>query len=320
MLSRRILRIKVMQALYAYLQQEDGRMDVAERRMLKEIDGIYDLYIYQLDFLSEIHDFAAEMMEIGKNKFFPSEEEKNPNTRFISNALIKLIRENHTYLRRREELKINWAEHKELIRKIYNELRKSELYNEYLSSPEKGIDADVRFYTSFYHEFLAEDALLQNIYEEIHLEWVNDYDIVSLMMIRTFELIRQQGGKFDTLPSLFDSPEGNDEKEEKRFVTDLFRKTIIHKDKFDQLITEKVENWEPDRIAMMDMILLRMALCEFMMFEGIPVKVTINEYIELSKMYSSPKSKIFVNGMLDKMLISLKEKGEIKKSGRGLIG
>jgi transcription antitermination protein NusB len=309
-----------MQALYAYLQQEDGRMDVSERRMLKEIDGIYDLYIYQLDFLVEIHDFAAEMMEIGKNKYFPTEEEKNPNTRFISSKLITLIRENHTYQKRREELKINWADHKELLRKIFNELRKSDLYIEYLASADNSIEADFRFYTNFYHEFLAENSVLQNIYEEMHLEWVNDYDIVSLMMVRTFEMIRQQGEKFNTLPSLFDSPEGNDEKEEKRFVTDLFRKTIIHKDKFDQLITEKVENWEPDRIAMMDMILLRMALCEFLMFEGIPVKVTINEYIELSKMYSSPKSKIFVNGMLDKMLISLREKGEIKKSGRGLIG
>jgi transcription antitermination protein NusB len=320
MISRRVLRIKVMQALYAFFQNNNERVDLAEKNLLKNIRAIYDLYIHQLSFLIEIVDFARESIEIQRNKFIPSEAEKNPNTRFVDNSILQRIEKNPDYINKRDNLKINWADQRDMIRRVFLAIKETVAYQEYMNAPKNNADADQKILETIVDNFLADNDELQQYFESLNIFWADDFDIGCFMVIKTLKYINTSSNEFVFLPKLFGSANDDDEKEELKFISDLFCKTIIHQDEFDDMIEGKVDNWEIDRIAMMDSLLLKMAVCEFLEFPTIPTKVTINEYIEISKMYSTPKSKIFINGILDKLLFDLKEKKKINKKGRGLIG
>ena len=320
MISRRVLRIKAMQALYSFFQSESERPDIAEKNMIKDVNAIYELYIHHLSFVLEIVDFARESIEISRNKYFPSEEEKNPNTRLVDSQLVRILENNSVYLQRRELFHVNWADQKELIRKIYLQMKESEFYNEFLGS-EPTLRSDMEFFSTLYTELIGSNEVLLQEFEERNVFWADDDDIIHFMIHKTFKNIAAEGDKYAFPRGLFDDGHhhGNED-EELKFVRDLFRKTIVHAEEYDRMIENKAENWEIDRIAMMDLLLIKMALCEFMEFPSIPTKVTINEYIEISKYYSTPKSKVFINGLLDKLLFDLSEQKKIHKSGRGLIG
>jgi N utilization substance protein B len=319
MISRRVLRIKVMQALYAFLQNENERVDLAEKNLLKNIWGIYDLYIHQLSFLIEIVDFARETIEIQRKKFIPTEAEKNPNTRFVDNIIISRLENNPDFLRKRENLKINWADQKDMIRRAYLAIRDTAAYEDYMNSTQNDADADHKILEYIVDNFMADNDELQQYFEGLNIFWADDFDIGCFMVIKTLKYVKT-ASEIEFLPKLFGEGSTDDEQEEIIFIRDLFCKTIMRKDDYDDMIEGKVDNWEIDRIAMMDSLLLKMAICEFLEFPTIPTKVTINEYIEVSKMYSTPKSKLFINGILDKLLFDLKEKKKIHKKGRGLIG
>ena len=321
MLSRRVLRIKVMQALYAFYQSEGDRIDKAEKLMMQNTDKIYDLFIYQLSALVEIAEIARKTIETGKQKYFPTDEEKSPNTKFVNNRVLVNIENNTTYRRYFEGLRINWSEEQDLFRKLFNQVRESDEYKEYMASAKDNFEEDRRFVVTLYRDFLAECPELQQLYEEKNIYWVDDYDIVSYMIIKTLNGLSAKMDAHTPLPDLFLKPgeSEEDELEDREFMLNLFRKTIIRTDEYDQLIADKAEHWEIERIALMDTILLRMALCELISFPSIPVKVTLNEYIEISKIYSSAKSKVFINGLLDKLIVELKEAKKIKKTGRGLM-
>lgn len=320
MLNRRVLRIKVMQALYAFFQSDNDRVDVAVRNLQKNIYGIYNLYIYQMSFLIEIVDFARETIEIKKNKYFPTEEEANPNTRFVNNSIILKIENSPDFKRKHEELKINWADQEVLIRKTYQQITEADFFQAYMKNQEDSSDNDFRVLEQIVDTFIAENEALQQYFEDINVFWADDFDVACFMLVKSLKYLKNSTEKNPFLPTLFGNQQGDDEKEEIKFLTDLFSKTVIHRDEFDDLIEARVDNWEIDRIALMDSLLIKMALAEFTEFPTIPTKVTINEYIEISKMYSTPKSKIFINGLLDKLLFELTEKKKIKKTGRGLIG
>ena len=319
MVNRRVLRIKVMQALYAFFQHQDERIDVAEQKLIKNIFAIYDLYIYQLSFLIEIIDYALESIEKSKNKHFPTEAEKHPNTRFIDNRIIYLIENNPDYISKRNHLKINWADQKDLIRRTFLKIKEDESYLAYMDSPENTINTDEAMLEHIIDVYLAENEELQQYYEDLNVYWADDFDISCFMLIKTVKFLKNSPGEFVFLPKLFHNLK-DDSTEEITFIRDLFCKTIIHYDYYDDLIESKLDNWEDDRIAPLDSLILKMALCEFLEFPTIPTKVTINEYIEISKLYSTPKSKIFINGIIDKLLFDLTEKKKIQKKGRGLIG
>jgi transcription antitermination protein NusB len=320
MISRRVLRIKVMQALYAFFQNGNERVDLAEKNLLKNVHGIYNLYIHQLSFLVEIVEFARETIEIQRNKFIPTEAEKNPNTRFVNNSIIRSIENNPDYLRQRDQLKINWAEQKDMIRRVFIALKESDAYEDYMNATNTDAEADQRILEYIVDNLMVENEELQQYFEGMNVFWSDDFDIGCFMLIKTLKHVKNASDKIVPLPKLFGEGNEDDEKEELNFIRDLFCKTIIHRDDFDDMIEGKVDNWEIDRIAMMDSLLLKMAITEFIDFPTIPTKVTINEYLEISKMYSTPKSKIFINGILDKLLFDLKEKNKIHKKGRGLIG
>jgi len=309
-----------MQAIYAFFQSDNDRMDLAVKNLHKNVYGIYDLYIYQLSFLIEIIDFARETIEIQKNKYFPTQEEAHPNTRFVDNIIISKIENSPDYKRKHEELHINWADQEVLIRKTYQQVKESPFFVAYMNDKQSSVEKDFKVLEEIVDTFFAENDALQQYFEDINVYWADDYDIACYMVTKTLKYLKTADEKNPFLPKLFGNLQNDDEKEELKFITNLFSKTIIHRSEFDDLIEAKVDNWELERIALMDSLLIKMAICEFIDFPTIPTKVTINEYIEISKMYSTPKSKIFINGLLDKLLFDLTEKKMIKKTGRGLIG
>lgn len=321
MLSRRHLRVKVLQALYAFFQSGGNDLAVGEKQLLKSTDKLYELYIYQISFLIRLSDFVRNRIEDAKKKFYPTDEDLHPNTRLIENRILDQIYNNKDYRRWSDKLKINWADEDHLFQKLYLELKKGDEYNAMVHSGMTSYNDDKELLLLIVSNYLSEYELLRNFYEDKSIFWADeDYDISLLMLIKTFSHYKQSWEADKSLPPLFKTDEDDDgEDEDRKYMLKLFRYTILRSDEIAKLIEEQADNWELERIAVMDMIILKMALIELMVFPSIPVKVTINEYIEISKSYSSLKSKMFINGILDKLLIKLRNEGKIVKMGRGLI-
>ncbi|NVN96374.1 MAG: transcription antitermination factor NusB [Bacteroidetes bacterium] len=319
MLNRRYLRTKVMQALYAFFQSDDDRMDIAERNLIKSIEKLYELYIYQLSLLVELVDFAKRRMEENKLKHIPSAEDLNPNCRFIENRFVKQLENNKNFQLHFDELKINWSEEQDLFRSIYQKLIDNKSFIAYMDAEESSYAADKKIIISILRKFIISDDALQNYFEDKNIYWADDFLTVSMMVLKTIDSFKEEDGELFALPELYKNEDRNNADDDKNFVIDLFRKTIINANKYEKLISEKTTNWEVERIAIVDNILIKMALVELLEFPSIPIKVTLNEYIEISKGYSSDKSKVFINGILDKLIDDLKENKSIKKIGRGLI-
>lgn len=319
MLTRRHLRIKVLQALYAYYTNTGIDLQAAEKNLIKSTERIYELTLWQLSFLAELVHFAAERIEENRRKFLPTYEDLHPNTKFAENLFIRKLTDNRDYQRRKHAYHIQWADHKEHIRKLYNEIRLWKDYQKYMSRPQRSFAQDKKIITSIFTEFVAEDEFLLSLYEEMNIYWANDIYIANFCVLKVIQSITENQPDDTPLPSLYNTVEKDDPDEDQKFMTTLFIKTILRSKEFEKLIEQRASNWELHRINLMDMILLKMGLAELTEFPSIPVKVTINEIIELSKIYSTPKSKIFINGVLDKLAEDLRAEGLIVKTGRGLI-
>lgn len=318
MLSRRFLRIKVLQAVYAFHQEGPENINSGERQLLASLDKLYELYIYQLSFLVELTRFAHRRIEENKLKFLPTPEDLNPNLRFVENRFIIQMAENRDYQKKTERYKINWVDEEEIVRKCYNSLRDLPEYLSYMKKEVVSYEDDKQIFEDIFIKIIAESDLLRSFYEEKSLYWCDDFDITLMMVIKTIKSFRTTMDVFEPLPALLkdeNDPEGS---EDMNFLKLLYRKSLIHSTEFNGIIAQYADNWDIERIALMDTILIKMALTEFIDFPFIPVKVTLNEYIELSKSFSTPKSKVFINGILDKLIIDFKNNGRIRKSGRGL--
>jgi N utilization substance protein B len=314
MLNRRHLRIKVLQLLYAYFQSEEDNFPKAEKELMLTIERMYDMYLYLLLSLSELKRAAENKVADKKKKIRPSEDDLHPNLKFVDNQLIKII-ENSTSLNALcEKRKINWmgVENQELFRKMFQHTLENETYFDFLHNNLNGFEEDRAFALSIFKEDIANSDLLYSFFEEKSINWLDDLDLCCSMVLKSLKGIKIEE-EFTPMP-LF--KENDDEKE---FVIELFRKTIINNEENEKLIAELADNWELDRIAKMDMFLLKMGLTELQIFPSIPTKVTLNEYIEISKFYSTPKSNLFINGILDKAIGKLTLAKKIVKTGRGLI-
>ena len=310
MLNRRFLRIKTMQALYSYFQQNSGDIIASEKELFKSLDKIYDLYVYVLVLLTDMHHTAHLVIEESKNKRLPSKEDLDPNLRFIENRVLVALSES-AYLRTEvANRKISWQNDFDLVRKLYAELKQTELFKEYMSATNNTLKEDKQFLISVATEFLYEHELLNHLFEEKNMHWADDTFGAFTMITKTFET-------FTTDLRLI--PLYKDKEDDMKFIATLFRKTIAGDKEYDELIEAKTKNWELERIASMDVLLMKMALAEMMNVSNVPVKVSLNEYIDISKEYSTPNSKTFINGILDKLIADLKRDGKIEKTGRGLM-
>lgn len=303
-----------MQALFAYQQSEGGELARGEKLLKQSLDKIYELYIHQLSLITEIHTFAARQIDDAKNKMMPTEADLNPNLRFIENRVLLQLKNNPQLEKQISARKINWADQLELIRRIFTNFKESEDYTNYMNGPEPTYKEQRKIIYRLFENFIVENEHLQSIFEEKSILWVNDMEQVKGMVVRTISDFKEDVDFGGPLVPMY-----KDEEEDKEFVIDLFRKTATHNADYQKMIEEKLVNWDLDRIASTDMLLMKMALCEFLHIKSVPTRVTMNEYIEISKEYSTPKSKVFINGILDKLLAELKAQGKIKKIGKGLI-
>ncbi len=310
MLNRRYLRIKTMQTLYSYFQQEKADIGFYEKELFKSLDKIYDLYVYVLVLFTDIHHTAHLVLEENKNKRLPTKEDLDPNLRFIENSLLVALTNSEDLKREVIKRKISWQSDFDLVRKLYSELRNTELYKEYMTSPTPSAKEDKQFLISVATEFLYDHELLNHLFEEKNMHWADDTFGAFSMVSRTFEAFT---GTLKLQP-LYKDPE-----DDQNFISILFRKTIAGDKEYDQLIDLKTKNWELERIASMDVLLMKMAIAEFLHVNNVPVKVSLNEYIDISKEYSTPNSKTFINGVLDKIIADLKRDNRIQKTGRGLM-
>ena len=314
MLNRRHLRIKVLQALYAYFQSNEDNFRRTENELMQAVERIQDLYLYLLLSFSELKSIAENRIEENTKKIRPSEEDLNPNTKFIDNKIFLLLEENKELRRLSEECKVNWVgdEHQEMFRKMFLIIKDSEIYFEYMNNESKTFEDDKAFALELFKVEIANSELLYNFFEEKSIHWIDDIDLACSMVLKTLKSVNE-GEVIELLP-LYKVDD-----DEQDFIRDLLRKTISMDKENEALIDELTKNWELDRIAKMDVILMKMAITELQIFNNIPTKVTLNEYIEISKFYSTPKSNGFINGILDKAIDRLQAEKKIVKIGRGLM-
>lgn len=317
MLSRRHLRIKVLQAVYAFVQSGNSDLAKGEKQLLISIDKIRDLLYYQLSFILEMRDYAHNRIEESKKKFFPSAEDLDPNMRFVENKVLKVLENNRDYRRQHDRLRINWADERDMVRKAYIAFRESKFFAKYMQDSENSFEQDREVLVKLVKKVLSELELLEYHYESNSIFWAFDsFHTGNQMLIKYLKTIEETDNENTPIPDIIKNDGGD---EDRKFMVELFHKTILSGEKYEGLIEEKARNWELDRIALMDTILIKMALAELIEFPSIPIKVTLNEYIDISKYYSSAKSKVFINGILDKLIIDLKQEKLIKKTGRGLM-
>lgn len=315
MLNRRFLRVKALQSIYAYHQSESTNLPQAERQLLEGVDNLYKLFVYQLSFWVEVKHFAERRIEENKQKHFPTEEDLNPNLKFVNNRILKALEDNKHLMQLEEQYKINWADSREdFIRKMYVKLTETPEYQEYMNGEKDSFSEDKRFLVTVIDTYMPENGLLYDYYSDRDLSFTSDYQLAIYLLWKFISEMPAAFGAESQLPPVY-----RDEADDKEFAVKLFEKTILHADEYMELVKANISNWDYDRMALMDKILIFMAMTEFIEFHSIPVKVTINEYIELSKFYSTPESRRFVNGMLDRLSTVLKEEGKLVKTGLGLV-
>lgn len=319
MLNRRFLRIKALQEIYAYRQSNEHDLAKAERHLLQSVDMLYALFVYQLSFWVEVKRFAERRIEENRNKLLPTKEDLNPNLKFVNNLVLNALDNNNHLIRLEQTYKINWADHREdFIRSFYNRMLEFPEYKEYMSKETNDFEGDRRLLMTIIDKYMPEDSLLYDFYSDRDLAFNSDYQLALYLTWKFLNDLPASFNENSMLPPAYKTQNEGDE-DDKTFVVKLFEKTLLHADEYVDLVKDNISNWDYDRLALMDRILIFMAMTEFCEFHFIPVKVTINEYIEISKYYSTPDSRRFVNGMLDRMAILLKEKGKLVKTGIGLI-
>jgi N utilization substance protein B len=314
MISRRLLRIKALMVLYAFNRREDENLAQAETELIFSIGKSYDLYHYILLLILEIADIAEGKIDIALQKKMPSSDDLNPNRRFVENGVVTQLRNNADLRKYVTENKLSWINHSDIPRTLYNNLISWEPFIEYMNSIEKSYAVDKKIIIRLVTELFVSSEDLLSSFEEQSIYWNDDMDYVSAMVEKTLKKFKQGADAKNTLMPLFKNEEDRD------YAKILFRKAVLRSKECSELIDRNTTNWEVERIALMDILVMQLAITEIMEFPEIPVKVTLNEYIEIAKYYCTSKSSTFVNGILDKVVREMKEKGLFKKLGRGLVG
>jgi len=337
-ISRRQLRIKALAVLYACNRKETADLETAEQELMLSIRKSYDLYHYLLLLLISLSDLAREKVVLSARKKIPGPEDLNPNTRFSENRVISQLRKNEqlrhyteampSLWTRKDKLNsmkalgrwlstkgLSWNEQPEVVKIIFNEMTRWDGYNAYMNSPENNYKTDHRFIRDVVTKFFPASEDLAASLEEQSVYWNDDLPFAASMLRNTLGRFKDHDeGNAIQLPPLFT----NDEDE--KYVRILLRKSILNSEKNSALIDAHTTNWEVERIALMDKLVMQLAITELEEFPEVPVKVTLNEYIEIAKEYSTAKSSTFVNGILDKIVKEMRASGTMNKAGRGLIG
>lgn len=314
MLSRRHIRIKVMQSLYAFNGTEGDDLSKDESFLFHSLDSMYDLYLSILALLSELHKKSKDYNEKLQKKLLSTESDKNPNTKFQDNQVLSLITENTMLNDIIGKRKLNfWDLDFEYVDILFKAILKSDIYRDYIQDNEVFFKNDKQFVLDIYTEIIAPNDQLYDFFEDKKLTWLDDLPVVNTVLLKVLRKLKPTSPETALLPDLYK------DEDDKEFAKLLLHKTILNTSKFDEEVGKKTTNWDSERLASIDGILLKMALCEFQKFPSIPYKVTLNEYLEIAKEYSTPKSSLFINGILDKIVREYQSENRNYKTGRGLM-
>ena len=319
MLNRRILRIKAFKTLYGGVLS--GNMDLSQAEVQLELscEATRDLYVYMLGIVSPLTQIAKDKIEAGKAKFNPTEEERNPNTKFADNALARLLDEDKDFQKVFSKKKFSWAQYDLVLKKIFASICTKDYYAEYMASETRSLEEDCKLFIRIFEEEMVDCEELERLLEDKSLFWNDDLAYSLTWCCKTLKSLAQ-GESWSLLP-LYQSEmlKGTDVESDKYFVRKLLQASFAGYEKYSVMIAESVSGWEKERLFSTDMVLISMGLAEAATFSTIPVKVTMNEYVEISKFYGTPKSRSFVNGLLDRLVQKLTEDGQIRKEGKGLL-
>jgi len=314
MISRRIIRTKVMQIIFAHFTSPDKTINAAEKELFFSMQKSYDLYHLLLLLPIELKNYALEKMELARNKHLPSYKDLNPNTKFTSNRIIEELENCPSLNNYTKANSLTWGNYPEFVRKLFLTLEESEFYKKYMENEAKSFEEDKKLLDSLYKEIILPNEDLDHVLEEQSIFWNDDINFIISMTQKTIKRFKEFTVDGQKLMPWFK------DEEDRMFARDLLRKSLVHHSENRDLIEKHIRNWDIDRVAVVDRMILELAITEFIHFPSIPTKVTLNEYIDLSKNYSSEKSKTFINGILDKILKELRVEGKIEKIGRGLLG
>lgn len=314
MLNRRHIRVKVMQTLYAFKGNEGDDFSKEQKFLLFSIDNMYNLYLLLMSLFIEIKKRAEHDLIKKQNKYLATPEDKNPNRKFVNNQVLQLLNENNSLKHQIETHKVaDWDLDSEYLDVIFKAILSSELYKDYMKTKVSDFREDKAFIVDVYKEIMAPNDKLYEYFEDKNLTWLDDLPAVNTTILKLLRKTKATSSESYFTPKLYKDIE------DKQFAIDLFTKTLLNEGTLNKEIEIKTQNWDKDRIASVDFILLQMAICELQNFPSIPVKVTINEYLEIAKEYSTPKSSIFINGILDKLVKEYEDNGKLNKFGRGLM-
>jgi N utilization substance protein B len=313
MLNRRHLRVKVLQSLYAYYQTH-GDVKQNEKNLLQGIDKVYEMYIWMLSLISEVAGYAVVDAQERANKHLPTAQDLNADVKLMNNRFILSLQKNKEYLAALKKYKVEWSFEPELVKTLFNTLKRSDEYGHYLDKKSDTLHTDKDVIKHIFKKVILKSSLAEQVFEDRFIYWPVDKEVLQALIAKTFKNFAYDNPAENKLAEVTANWE-----EDREFITSLFEEAIRHDEEYQEMIGQKTQNWEPERIAMIDTLLMKMAITEFLNFNSIPVKVTINEYLEISKEFSTPKSNSFINGILDKILSELKAENKINKTGRGLI-
>ena len=308
MINRVLIRLKIVQIIYAYYQNGGKNLDTAEKELFFSLSKAYDLYNYLLLLMVEVTKQANKKLNAAKNKLIPTKEELFPNTKFVENRFIAQLEVNKQLLDFAGNQKKTWENEADFVKSLCEQIMESDIYKEYMASETSSYEEDREVWGKIYKKIIFNNAELDQVLEDQSLYWNDDKEIVDTFVLKTIKRFEEKNGaKQELLPEFKDD-------EDQDFARRLFRRAILNSDYYRHLISENTKNWDLDRVAFMDVIIMQIALAEVLSFPNIPVSVSLNEYVEIAKLYSTPKSGGFINGTLDGIVNQLKKENKLTKN------
>lgn len=308
MINRVLIRSKVLQMAYAYRMSEEKSLASTEKEFVRSLEKSHELYHYLLQLIISITDYAEERIEMGRNKYLPTEEERNPNTRFIDNRFVIQLRANKDLEKALNASHLSWDGHEGLIKTLFEQISGSPFYIAYMEAPECDYEADRELWRKIFKQVIFQGSELEEALEESSIYWNDDIDIVSSFVTKTIRQFDPEKGALQPLLPMYK------DEEDRTFAINLLRAALLHGDTYREMITAAIRNWELDRLALMDLLIMQIALAEIIEIPDIPVSVSLNEYIDLAKIFSTEKSCTFINGTLDHIVQDLRKENKLFKN------
>ena len=311
MLNRRLIRVKVFKELFGKVASGADSLMQAEKELIISCGKTVDLYCFLLQLPSALKKVAEAKIEAGLKKFQPTYEEANPNRKFVENKFIEILENDTAFGAMCFKKGLVWGEHDSFIKKLYANVVSKEYFKSYMENPQRSIQEDVNLVKMIFEEELEDNELLEDILEEMSLYWMDDLSYVVNVILKNIPAISRKG--------VVEMPKTFLKEDDREYALKLLTKSLVNYDEYTELVSSMVSNWDLERLVATDLALIVMGVTEAVTFESIPLKVTINEFVDISKYYSTPNSKVFVNGLLDRILQQMVKEGKIVKSGRGLV-